>query len=57
MMMTKDELEKVNEMIQGKQYTDDDAANPINRGSFDKPKLTKFTFVATFNYVARAKGY
>ena len=44
-------------MIQGKQYTDDDAENPINRGSFDKPKITQTPFVAMFKYGASAEGY
>ena len=44
-------------MIQGKQYTDDDAENPINRGSVDNPKLTKSPFIVTFQYGASAEGY
>ena len=57
MVMTKDELEKVNEMRQGNQYTDEDAENEINKVSVDKPKLTKYPLVTTFENGTSAEGY
>ena len=36
---------------------DEDEANKINRGSVDKPKLTKSPLVAMFEYGTSANGY
>ena len=47
----------MNDMRQVNQYNDEYAENEINRGSVDKPKLTKSPFVATFKYVASVEGY
>ena len=57
MMMTEDDLEKLNWTRQGNQYTDEDAENSLNRGSVDKPKLKKSPFVSTFEYGASDEGY
>ena len=57
MVTTKDYLERVNETRKGNHYMDEDAANAINRGSIDKPKLIKSSFVATFKYSASDEGY
>ena len=48
MVMTKDYMKKMNDIRQGKNYTNEDALNAINRGSVDNPKTTKHTFVTTF---------
>ena len=57
MVMTENDMEKVNEMRQGKHYMDEYAANAINRGSVYNPKIRNSPFVATFKYGACAKGY
>ena len=56
-VMTEDDLERVNETRQGNQYMDEDAENAINRGSVDKPKLTKSPFIMIFEYGTSSKGY
>ena len=48
-------ISKPAQLKQTASYTDEDAENEINRGSVDKPKLTKSPFVATFEYGANAK--
>ena len=57
MEMTKDDLRRVNEYREEKQYTDQDAAIVINNGRANKAKLTQSPFVATFEYGASAEGY
>ena len=57
MEMTKDDMEKVNDMRQGKHFTDEDAENAINRGSVDYPKLKNPPFVTTLEYGKSAEGY
>ena len=56
-MMTKDDLENVNDKRQVNKYMYEDTSNEIKRGSVKKEKLTKYNFVATSEYGASAEGY
>ena len=57
MVMTKEESEIVNETRHGNQYIDEDLENVINIDSAENPKLTKYSFIATFKYGESAEGY
>ena len=57
MVMTKEESEIVNETRHGNQYIYEDLENVINIDSAENPKLTKYSFIATFEYGESAEGY